>query len=199
MAEFYRGSRSIRARNRLSWARAAIELTHRNTRRYGRYLVHAGIAFMFVGFTGAAFNQNSKSELRIGGALRVGHYDLRLRGVVSGDTPNYAWQRALLDVYRNGARVGSMEPERRYFGNQPMGEVAIRHRLNEDLYVNFAGMTDSSTAIVEAYIFPLVNWIWIGSVVLIAGTLIALVPSKVRRQFVNTELVGIKAEDAVEV
>ena len=29
-----------------------VELTHRNTRRYGGYLVHMGIVFMFIGFTG---------------------------------------------------------------------------------------------------------------------------------------------------
>ena len=34
-----------------------VELTHRNTRRYGGYLVHMGIVLMFIGFTGHAFNQ----------------------------------------------------------------------------------------------------------------------------------------------
>jgi cytochrome c biogenesis factor len=52
--------------------------------------------------------------------------------------------------------------------------VAIRRGLCEDLYVNFAGMDDGSDAAAEAYVFPLVDWIWIGTPVLAGGTLIAL-------------------------
>ena len=45
--------------NEMNLLRAAVELTHRNTRRYGGYLVHMGIVLMFIGFTGAAFNQDT--------------------------------------------------------------------------------------------------------------------------------------------
>jgi cytochrome c-type biogenesis protein CcmF len=46
--------------------RATVELTHRNTRRYGGYLVHMGIVLMFIGFTGHAFNQSEVKELKPG-------------------------------------------------------------------------------------------------------------------------------------
>ena len=46
--------------------RATVELTHRNTRRYGGYLVHMGIVLMFIGFTGHAFNQSEVKELNNG-------------------------------------------------------------------------------------------------------------------------------------
>ena len=55
--EFYKGARAIAAKNSMNLLRATVELTHRNTRRYGGYLVHMGIVLMFIGFTGAAFNQ----------------------------------------------------------------------------------------------------------------------------------------------
>jgi cytochrome c-type biogenesis protein CcmF len=57
--------------------------------------------------------------------------------------------------------------------------VAIWRKLNEDLYINFAGYEDG-TAVFQAYVFPLVSWIWIGFWVLTVGTLICLVPNKVR-------------------
>ena len=45
-----------------------------------------------------------------------------------------------------------------------------------------------------------VNWIWIGVLVLIAGTLVALVPSKVSRSYARTEVVGTAKKNApVEV
>ena len=74
-----------------------------------------------------------------------------------------------------------MEPERRLYKSSQQGtsEVAIRRRLNEDLYLNFAGINDDgSKAVIQAYVFPLVSWIWIGFLVFIAGTLICLVPKK---------------------
>jgi cytochrome c biogenesis factor len=39
-------------------------------------------------------------------------------------------------------------------------------------------------------VFPLVEWIWIGVVVLIGGTLVALVPSKLARSYPRTQVVG---------
>ena len=56
VTEFWKGASAIRAKNGIGFIPAAIELTHRNTRRYGGYLVHMGIVFMFIGYTGAAFD-----------------------------------------------------------------------------------------------------------------------------------------------
>jgi cytochrome c-type biogenesis protein CcmF len=68
----------------------------------------------------------------------------------------------------------------------------VRVLLNEDVYLNFAGMTeDNQRAIVQAYVFPLVSWIWVGGLVLFGGTLIALVPNKVKMQYARTEVVGM--------
>jgi hypothetical protein len=57
-----------------------------------------------------------------------------------------------------------LNPERRVYASsqQPTSEVSIRRRLNEDLYLNFASMsqTDANKAIIQAYVFPLVSWIW---------------------------------------
>ena len=32
-----------------------VQLTHRNTRRYGGYIVHFGVVVVIIGFAGAAF------------------------------------------------------------------------------------------------------------------------------------------------
>ena len=70
--------------------------------------------------------------------------------------------------------------------------VGVRPRLNEDLYLNFGGMSDDNKrAVIQAYVFPLVSWIWIGFWILAAGTVVCLIPSKVRLQYARTEVVGI--------
>ena len=51
--EFYRGARVIRARSGAYYLTSAIELTMRNTRRYGGYIVHMGMVLVFIGLAGA--------------------------------------------------------------------------------------------------------------------------------------------------
>jgi len=169
-----------------------VELTHRNTRRYGGYLVHMGIVLMFVGFTGAAFNLHRSDELKVGDSIKIGSYQLTLKSTHAGENDNYLEQDASVEARKNGEFLGILNPEERVYkaSRQPTHEVALRERLNEDLYLNFAGM-NGDRVVLQSYVFPLVDWIWIGALTLIFGTLVALVPSKVKREYARTQVVGI--------
>ncbi len=179
--EFYRGARVIRRKNRLGWLGAATELTRRNTRRYGGYIIHFGVALLFIGFVGNAFNIHEQAEVQAGDEIRAGDYRLVVRGLEESENDNYIASRARIDVYNQDDFVATMFPERRFYkaSQQPTTEVAIRPRLNEDVYLVFAGLTeDTGKAVIQVYINRLVNWVWIGGFVMVLGTLIALIPSK---------------------
>ncbi len=194
VSEFIKGGRAIAAKSGQNLIAAMAELTHRNTRRYGGYLVHMGIVFMFIGFTGKAFDKDATFELEPGKSAQLGNYSLKLADFQSGQTPDYRWGKLEIAVSKNGKDLGTVEPERRFYtvSQQPTSEVSIRRRLNEDLYLNFAGASDDGKAIVvQAYVFPLVSWIWIGYWVVLFGTLICLVPSKSKLIFPRTEVVGV--------
>jgi cytochrome c-type biogenesis protein CcmF len=198
--EFWKGSRAIAAKSGQNLLMAAVELTHRNTRRYGGYIVHLAMVFMFIGFTGAAFNKDSTNEVRIGDSFTIGRYDLKVRDLLDGDNDNYSWRRAIIDVSVGGRQIATLNPEQRVYkaSRQPTSEVSIRRRLNEDLYLNFAGVTNDgrNLAIIQSYVFPLVSWIWLGFVTLLFGTLVCLIPSKVKMQYVRTEVVGYAEKHA---
>jgi cytochrome c-type biogenesis protein CcmF len=192
IGEYWKGSRAIHLKEHLSLPNAAFQLTWRNTRRYGGYLVHMGIVFMFIGFTGSAFNLHETHNLGLDQSVRFGKYDLKLVSVNNGDNGNYEFSHAVLDVYRNGRELDQLEPEVRLYKNsqQQSSIVGIRRRLNEDLYINFSGvLSDNSKAIFQMYVFPLVSWIWIGYWVLLSGTIVCLIPGKVRLQYARTEVV----------
>jgi cytochrome c-type biogenesis protein CcmF len=200
LIEFYKGGKSIAAKNHMNLLRAMVELTHRNTRRYGGYLVHMGIVLMFIGFTGHAFNQNEVKELNKGDSMRVGNYDLRMINLEQGQNDLYALDRAIIQVSKDGKDLGTLEPEKRFYlaSKESTSEIGIRQRPNEDLYLNFAGMSDDNKrAVIQAYVFPLVSWIWVGGLILIGGTLICLVPSKIKMQHVRTEVVGYTNKHAI--
>jgi cytochrome c-type biogenesis protein CcmF len=197
--EFFKGARAIAVRDQMNPVMAMVELTHRNTRRYGGYLVHMGIVLMFIGFTGAAFNRDTTVEVAINEKIDIGRYHLEVKKIEDGGNANYQWQRATVAAYRDGAFLGELKPERRVYlaSEQPTSEVAIRRRLNEDLYLNFASVSqnDPNKAIIQAYVFPLVSWIWVGFWVLMAGTLICLVPSKQKLAYAKTGVVGVYAKE----
>jgi cytochrome c-type biogenesis protein CcmF len=197
--EFYKGSRSIAARNGMNLVRAAVELTHRNTRRYGGYLVHMGIVLMFVGFTGQAFKLYELKELNIGDSMKIGHYDLKMVNLEQGENANYQWHRATVDVFKDGQELGLLRPEKRFYpaSRESTSEVGIRVRPNEDVYLNFGAMSDDNQrAVIQAYINPLVSWIWVGGLVLIGGTLVCLVPAKIKMQYARTQVVGVTSKHA---
>jgi len=194
ISEFFKGSRAIHHKEHINFLRSAFELTWRNTRRYGGYVVHMGIVLMFIGFTGAAFNLKETKNLGLGETIRFGHYDLRLLNVNDGTTDNYDFSKASMDVIEDGKVVGQLYPEIRMYkaSQQQNSMVGIRRRLNEDLYVNYSGvLPDGSKATFQFYQFPLVSWIWVGYWVLLFGTLICLIPSKVRLQYARTEVVSV--------
>lgn len=95
--------------------------------------------------------------------------------------------------------IDEVSPEVRVYNNsqQQSSIVGIRRRLNEDFYVNYSGVSqDNSKAIFQFYVFPLVSCIWLGYWVLLIGTLICLIPGKVRLQYARTEVVGIATTPA---
>jgi len=194
IVEFYKGAHSIAGRTGMNLPRATIELTHRNTRRYGGYLVHMGVVLIFIGFTGHAFNLSEVKEMSQGDTMRIGHYELRMASLDQGENANFLWYRGTFQISKDGQPIGTLQPEKRLFkaSKESTSEVAIRMRPNEDLYINFGGMSDDNQrAVIQAYVNPLVTWVWVGGLVLIGGTLICLVPSKIKMQYARTQVVGI--------
>ena len=55
---------------------------------------------------------------------------------------------------------------------------------------------DSQRAVLQAYVFPLVTWIWIGYWVVFWETLICLTPSKSRLIWARTQVVGVAEKHA---
>jgi len=198
-SEFWKGASAIKAKSGIGMIPATIELTHRNTRRYGGYLVHIGIVLMFIGFTGKAFDKDATQEVAPGAAMQVGAYQLNVLGLDSGQNENYQYGKLSIDVTKNGQDLGTIVPEHRLYkaSKSSTSEVSIRRRLNEDLYVNFAGTTpDGLKVIIQAFVFPLVSWIWVGYWVVLMGTLVCLVPNKNRLIWARTEVVGIAGKHA---
>jgi cytochrome c-type biogenesis protein CcmF len=180
VSEFYRGARVISRHTGRNLAASVVQLTRRNTRRYGGYFVHVGFVAMCIGFSGAAFNSTNEQEMGFRDSMRIGHYELVCQKYTQDDTPNYGTEMAIIDVYKDGRFLQTLYPERRFYkaSQQPQSMVAIRHTAAADLYLVYAGKNlDNDKPIIKAHLNPLVSWVWIGALMMLAGTLVALVPN----------------------
>jgi cytochrome c-type biogenesis protein CcmF len=182
-AEFLRGAGVVRTQTGKNILSSAVLLTRRNTRRYGGYLIHFGIVVMFIGLAGAAFNQSKELEMSFGDSIQLNGYKLVCQSYSQDSKPGYDTDYALLDVFHNGKKITQLTPEKRlYFPDTDHAQnstvVAIHSTLAGDLYVVFEGRNpDNDKPIIKFFLNPLVNWVWIGVLIVIVGTIIALVPN----------------------
>lgn len=187
--EFFKGTRSRMSGKKENVLKAFTNLTWRNKRRYGGYVVHFAIVVIFIGITGAVFNFETKRELGEGEITEFKDYRIVCDKVGFADTPNYQTSYAELTVYRDGRILTTMKPEYRMYkaSQQPTTEVALRKALDEDLYVVFTGLTEKDNrAILQIYVNPLVTWLWIGTLILTVGTVIAILPSRQDKETVKS-------------
>src|SRR5580692_4394299 len=133
-SEFYRGGRVISSHTGQSLFASMVQLTRRNPRRYGGYIVHFGVVVVIIGLAGAAFNQDKEQEMANGDKMTIGPYTLVSRSYTEDDNANHYSQWAILDVYKGGKQIETMNPERRFYhASQQTSTIPdIRSTLNED-------------------------------------------------------------------
>jgi cytochrome c-type biogenesis protein CcmF len=180
LSEFLRGAGVISKQTGHNYFVSLYLLVRRNTRRYGGYIIHIAIVIVVIGLAGAAFNRNVESEMALHDKISIGPYTLESVTSTQDSNANYDSEFALLDVYKNGKVQFQMAPEKRVYlaSQQPQTMVAIHSVPSWDLYVVYEGINpDTQQPIIKAFLNPLVSWIWAGVVLLIFGTVVALIPN----------------------
>ncbi|MDL1897722.1 heme lyase CcmF/NrfE family subunit [Anaerolineae bacterium CFX7] len=179
LLEFYRGIRARMRMYRENAVVAPVQLVNKNRRRYGGYIVHIGVILAVIGIVGSTFFQSElQKNVMPGEAATLGQYTLQFEKLKMTQENNAQVIAADLVVFENGAQVDTLRPLKAYYpaADQMTTEVAVRTTLREDLYVILAGWNDDGSATLKIIINPLVVWLWIGFIVFIVGTLIAMLP-----------------------
>ena len=187
--EFWRG---VRARQRMHGEAvplALVRVVGRNRRRYGGYIVHAGVVLMFAAWTGMAFRVDQEATLRPGDSAEVespyGHrYRFTHLGVSQYKAQNRIVSAATVQVARDGKPAGRMTSEKRQHVDsfnrptfEPSTEVAIRSGLREDVYIVYSGSVNGTEEAVYRFtINPLVWWVWFAGGLLVFGGLVTMWP-----------------------
>ena len=181
--EYWKGIRARMTAQQENPILAAMNLVSRNRRRYGGYLIHLGVILIALAFIGDAFfKQETQGTLSAGQRLSIGDYALQfntLREYPGSDGRDVV--EATTTLYQGDRPIGQLQPRRDFFitQNQPATIAAVYSTLSEDVYVLLVGWEEIglNNSTFKIYINPLINWAWIGGVVMIVGTLIAAWPA----------------------
>jgi cytochrome c-type biogenesis protein CcmF len=154
---------------------ALLTLLKRNQRRYGGYIVHAGVVILLLGVSGAAFNEEKLENIRPGESTTI--RDFRL---------HYLTADAIPAQHYGGAKtpLAVMTPEKRFYWleQQPNSIPAIYSSWREDLYVILTNLEPDGSGTFKIYHNPLVNWGWAGGGIFVIGCLIVIWPHPERSQ-----------------
>jgi cytochrome c-type biogenesis protein CcmF len=155
-------------------------LMSRNNRRYGGYVVHLGVVMIAVAVTASSMYQIEQSaQLRPGESLTIGEYHLTFNGLHERQEPGVRIVEAQLAVESGRELVGTLISDKRFyrsFERQPSTTVGIRTTPTDDLYVVLAGWEADGSASFIVFVNPLVIWLWLGGIVALAGSLVAMWP-----------------------
>jgi len=176
--------RAARARRTIAGQRlpaALATLLGRNQRRYGGFVVHLGVVLIVIGVTGSMnFSEERTATVAQGESIALGRFALRFEGLRTTEQPSHARVEARFRVTNDGHDLGLLSPALKYFPTQqsPLGRAVLRMGWKDDLYVILSGLSPlrEGQATVKVMVRPLIGWIWIGGLVMVLGTLLALWP-----------------------
>jgi cytochrome c-type biogenesis protein CcmF len=178
--EFYLGTKAGVKSRGLGWLASFANLVTINRRRYGGFLVHVGIVFMVIGLAGYGYYQFKEDfNLMPGQKITVKDYKLQYARLESSTKRNYEAVAALVDVYDSSGFIGTLRPEKRFYKKaDPSTEVAIRSNAKEDLYMILSGWSGDQSISLTVVINPFLSWVWIGTGVMVFGTVWAVMPRR---------------------
>jgi cytochrome c-type biogenesis protein CcmF len=166
--EFWRGARARRAMSGEPLPVALVSMVRRNRRRYGGYLVHAGVALLFAGIAASsAFQHVTTPTLQVGQTANVGgyaiHYDRPTANITTSDGRlekiNFGAQ---LTVRKDGRLVTRLHTERgyypdddgslgiisRYFEGEQTSEVGLKAGARRDIWTVITPDTDPLKSVI---------------------------------------------------
>lgn len=156
----------------------------RARRRFGGYIVHLGVVLIAVAVAASsAYVTHTSATLNPGESFELDGHSLRFEGLVTGKEPHREFVAGRLTLSpRGGGEPIELYPRMNYYemSTDPVGTPAVHETAREDVYVSLLAYDGKKgqTASFNAWVFPLVSWIWWSIPILVLGCLISMWPSR---------------------
>jgi cytochrome c-type biogenesis protein CcmF len=184
--EYWRGAYARQRSQGENIFTAFWNLTGRNRRRYGGYIIHLSMMLMAIGILGIEiFQVETQGTIAVGDSLQLSGYTIKYKEVASWDDgpSGVNYTRAVVEVYdKNGNFLGNLNPRKDYYydAQQPMTIPGQLASLKDEVYVlliDWEPISPIGTTF-KIFVNPLVNWLWIGSLLFLVGVFVAAWPER---------------------
>jgi cytochrome c-type biogenesis protein CcmF len=152
----------------------------RRSRALAACIAHLGFALALLGIAGSTAGSEISGPLGQGQELTLGRYRLVQEGLVEQSSDRRSSVRVQLGVFVGDQRVATLRPGLdTYHGpggsGAPLPETALRSTPREDLLVTVVRIdVERGVAVIEVFTRPLVLWVWVGGILVVAGGTLSL-------------------------
>jgi len=159
---------------------------------WGMIVAHFGVGLFIIGATYAsAYNVETEHAVSPGDRWAVSGYEFVFNGTRPVSGPNYDAIQGDFELYKNGSPVATMRPEERIYRVQrsPMTEAAIDAGMTRDVFLALGEQLgrQPETWSVRVRIKPMIRFIWIGTIVMALGGLLAVSDRRYRSRVKATQ------------
>lgn len=152
-------------------------------RRFGGLVIHFGIILLFIGIAGSSYKSEYALNLAKGEKVAVAGYEFTFNSLDWLNSSDSEGVAANVALSKNGKSISNLKPALFLYKNQPkpLAEIDLKVGLLSDVYLALAGISKEDSAEFELTITPLISFVWLGGVVMILGTILAILPARSRR------------------
>ncbi|MCF6221208.1 MAG: heme lyase CcmF/NrfE family subunit [Robiginitomaculum sp.] len=152
---------------------------------WGFLLGHMGIAICVVGITAmSVWAGDSAKVMKLGESMTVSGYEFTLTNMTPGAERNFQKMVGEVEVTKQGRKVATLKSARRFYQVRDMitTEAGIQVRPMRNLYVGVGEGDAEKGWVVRAYVHPMVNWIWLGALMIALAGFVSILDRGQKRE-----------------
>ncbi len=141
------------------------------------FVAHIGVGIMIIGVTySSVFQKEYNYKMKVGEEIKIGSQILKFDDVNIFEEKNYQSLKAIFTLKKNEKFIDLIKPGKNYYPVSKMitTEAGIYHDWFNDIYI-ILGSENNKVWFVKVYINPLVSFIWIGVLIMIFSSIIAVI------------------------
>ena len=150
----------------------------------GMIMAHFGVAVFVAGVT-VTISYDVEKDLRMepGSTYDIAGYEFRFQGTRKVKGENYIADEAVIEIWSDGEKTGELFPQKRVYSGKdnPMTDASIDKTFFRDLYAAVGEELEDGAWSMRVYYKPLVRWIWLGSLLMTFGGVLAVSDRRYRQ------------------
>jgi len=151
---------------------------------WGMQLAHFGFVMTMAGACLTSIYSIERSVLlQPGQGADLGRYTFVFEGTRPVQGPNYIADEATIQVIRDGVHLRNLYPQKRLYiaSGTPTTQMGIDGRFMRDLFTTLGDPRENGAWSMTVYVKPFVRWIWIGTLFIAFGGILAVTDKRYRR------------------